>query len=221
MIDDDVKFCRLMRDYLAPLGFTVFSAHTGQTGLDAARQSEYHAIILDVMLPGMDGLEVLRRLRKKSDVPVLMLTARGEEPDLIVGLELGADDYVPKTASPREILARIKALTRRRQQPVENVPVRVGDLRVDPSTRQSWLKDKPLPLSSFEFDLLFSLAKAAGSIKTRESLLQEAAARSRGTMDRAIDVHISSLRKKLGDDVRDPEYIVTIRNIGYMLRRQS
>jgi DNA-binding response OmpR family regulator len=221
MIDDDVKYCRLMRDYLAPLGFTVLSAHTGEMGLDEARKAEYQAVILDIMLPGIDGLEVLRRLRTKSNVPVLMLTARGEEADRIVGLELGADDYLPKTASPRELLARLKALLRRYRQPKENLALRIGDLQIDPSTRQGTLKGKTLPLTSFEFDLLVSLARSVGSIRTRESLLQEAAVGSMGATDRAIDVHISSLRKKLGDDVRDPEYIVTIRNIGYMLRRQS
>ena len=221
MIDDDVKFCRLMREYLAPHGFAVFSAHAGASGLDAARQNEYQGVILDVRLPGMDGMEVLRRIRAKSNVPVMMLTAHGDEPDLIVGLELGADDYVPKTASPRELLARIKALTRRRHQSAESHAIRVGDLKIDPSTREVWLNEKPLLLSSFEFDLLLSLAKSAGSIRTRESLLHEAAARSRGTTDRTIDVHISSLRKKLGDDVRDPEYIVTIRNLGYLLKGRT
>jgi DNA-binding response OmpR family regulator len=221
MIDDDVKFCRLMRDYLAPQGFTVVGAHTGESGVDAARQNGYQAIILDVRLPGMTGFEVLRKLRANLDVPVMMLTAHGEEPDLIVGFELGADDYVPKTASPRELLARIKALIRRRERPLENRPIRIGNLKLDPSTREGWIKEKPLVLSSFEFDLLLSLAKSAGSIKTRESLLRETAARSRGAIDRTIDVHISSLRKKMGDDVRDPEYIVTVRNTGYMLKRLS
>lgn len=220
MIDDDVKYCRLMRDYLAPLGFTLFAAHTGETGLDIARQSDYEAVILDIMLPGMDGLEVLRRLRAKSNVPVLMLTGRGEEPDRIVGLELGADDYLPKTASPRELLARLKAVMRRYHRPQEDTSIRTGELRIDPSRRMAALRDRPLSLTSFEFDLLLSLAKSVGSIRTRESLLREAAARAPGATDRSIDVHVSSLRKKLGDDVRDPEYIVTVRNIGYMLRRQ-
>jgi DNA-binding response OmpR family regulator len=219
MIDDDVKFCRMMRDYLSPLGIAVSSVHTGGAGLEAAHRNDYSGIILDVRLPGMDGLEVLRKLRATSNVPIMMLTAHGEEPDLIVGLELGADDYVAKTTSPRELLARIRALTRR-QRPAVDVPIRVGNLQIDPSSRQSWLNEKPLPLSSFEFDLLLSLAKSAGSIRTRESLLREAAARTGGAMDRTIDVHISSLRKKMGDDVRDPEYIATIRNVGYMLKRQ-
>lgn len=219
MIDDDVKFCRLMRDYLSPLGFVISTAHTGLAGLEAAQRNHYDAIILDVRLPGMGGLEVLRKLCARSNVPVMMLTAHGEETDLIVGLELGADDYVPKTASPRELLARIKAMTRRHRPVIEST-IRVGKLVIDPSNRQSSLDNRPLLLSSFEFDLLYLLAKSAGSIRTRESLLREVAARTGGTMDRTIDVHISSLRKKMGDDVRDPEYIATIRNVGYMLKRQ-
>ena len=220
MIDDDTKFCRLMGKYLEPFGFEISPAPSGALGLEAITRDDFQAVILDVRLPGMDGLEVLRRLRTKSNIPVMMLTAHGEEPDIIVGLEMGADDYVAKTASPRELLARIKALTRRRQQPAENLPITAGKLKIDPSTREAWLNNQPLPLSTFEFDLLLSLGRSAGSIRTRESLLKDVAAESKG-LDRTVDVHISSLRKKMGDDVHDPEYIVTVRNVGYMLKRQS
>jgi DNA-binding response OmpR family regulator len=186
--------------------------------------NSFAALILDVMLPGMDGLAVLRQIRKSSSVPVLMLTGRGEEPDRIVGLELGADDYLPKTSSTRELHARLRAVIRRSTAaPVEvsthSQPVIVGDLWLD---RQSWrasLCGQELRFTSVEFDLLFSLAKAAGRVKTREQLLSEVADRHFDISDRSIDVHISSIRKKLGDDPRSPRFITTVRSAGYMLRK--
>jgi two-component system response regulator CpxR len=150
-----------------------------------------------------------------------MLTARGEEPDRIIGLEMGADDYVSKTVSPREILARVRALTRRHQrgQLQENDrPIHVGQLEVNSVSRQATLRGQTLSLTSFEFDLVLSLARSAGRVKTRDQLLMETASRHPNVFDRSIDVHISSLRRKLGDDPRDPEFIVTVRNTGYMMR---
>src|SRR5512137_1557589 len=168
VIDDDKKLCRLIRDYLEPMGYEVASAHTGPDGLEMAQSGQYQAIILDVMLPGMDGFEVLKHLRHTSDVPVLMLTSRGEEPDRIVGLEIGADDYLPKTFSTRELLARLRAVTRRAgraaasgQQEGDGEMV-VGKLRVNPATRIAVLGDRPLTLTPVEFDLLAALARARG-----------------------------------------------------------
>ena len=223
LVDDDVKLCRLIREYLEPLGYAVTAAHTGPEGLEAAAQGQFSAVILDVMLPGMNGFDVLRTLRAKSNVPVLMLTGRGEEADRIVGLELGADDYLPKTFSTRELLARLRATIRRSNAssaPEESrePEVVVGELRIDPEARRAVLSGQALPLTAVEYDLLLSLANAAGRIRTREQLLNEVADRNFDVFDRSIDVHISSLRKKLGDDSRSPRFIVTVRSAGYMMR---
>jgi DNA-binding response OmpR family regulator len=224
IVDDDVKLCRLVRDYLEPLGYEVTAAHTGPEGLEVAARGQFSAIILDVMLPGMNGFDVLRNLRAKSNVPVLMLTGRGEEADRIVGLELGADDYLPKTFSTRELLARLRATIRRSnvtraQEESGKTEVVVGELRIDPESRCAALSGQALPLTAVEFDLLMSLAKAAGRVRTREQLLNEVADRNFDVFDRSIDVHISSLRKKLGDDSKSPKFIITVRSAGYMMRK--
>ena len=223
VIDDDKKLCRLIRDYLEPMGYEVESAYTGPEGLEKAQAGPYQAIILDVMLPGMDGFEVLKHLRRASDVPVLMLTSRGEEPDRIVGLEIGADDYLPKTFSTRELLARLRAVTRRltRTAPgaqAEGEPeIVVGKLRVNSASRVALLDDELLMLTPVEFDLLAALARARGRVKSREQLLEEIRDRNYDVFDRSIDVHISTLRRKLGDDAKEPRYIRTLRSAGYML----
>jgi DNA-binding response OmpR family regulator len=223
VIDDDRKLCRLIHDYLEPMGYAVESAHTGPEGLEKARSGAYQAVILDVMLPGMDGFEVLKQLRRQSDIPVLMLTARGEESDRIVGLEIGADDYLPKTFSTRELLARLRAVMRRATRPdapgQAKVPaeILVGSLRINPDSHVALLGDQPLTLTPVEFDLLVSLARACGRVKTREQLLDEIAERNYDVYDRSIDVHISALRKKLGDDLKTPSFIKTIRAVGYMM----
>jgi len=223
VIDDDRKLCRLIREYLEPMGYDVESAHTGPEGLANALAGPYQAIILDVMLPGMDGFEVLKQLRRTSDVPVLMLTARGEEPDRIVGLEIGADDYLPKTFSTRELLARLRAVTRRatRAAPGAQTEAKseivVGKLRVNTAARLAVLDDQPLTLTPVEFDLLAVLARARGRVKSREQLLEEIRDRNYDVFDRSIDVHISTLRRKLGDDAKEPLFIRTVRSAGYML----
>lgn len=227
MIDDDKKLCRLVSTYLEPLGFDVIPVHTGTEGVERATEEgvTWHAIILDVMLPGMDGFEVLKRIRAKSHVPVLMLTARGDEMDRIVGLEVGADDYLPKTFSTRELLARLRAVLRRsalstagaasaEAPPTELV---VGPLRINVDARSAILDEAPLVLTPVEFDLLVGLAKAKGRVKSREALLDEIRDRDYDVFDRSIDVHISSLRKKLKDDAKNPRFIRTFRSAGYML----
>jgi DNA-binding response OmpR family regulator len=228
MIDDDKKLCRLVTTYLEPLGFDVTAVHTGPEGVERATApgpTAPHALILDVMLPGMDGFEVLKRIRQKSAVPVLMLTARGDETDRIVGLEVGADDYLPKTFSTRELLARLRAVLRRTalnatvaagaEPPPKEIVV--GDLRLNLDARSAVLGTEPLVLTPVEFDLLASLAKAKGRIKSREALLDEARDRNYDVFDRSIDVHISSLRKKLHDDAKEPRFIRTVRSAGYMM----
>jgi DNA-binding response OmpR family regulator len=224
LVDDNPKLCRMVKEYLEPLGYEVALAHTGPDGLEKALRGGFDAVILDVMLPGMDGFEVLKRLRAESAIPVLMLTGRGEAPDRIAGLELGADDYVPKTFSPRELLARLRAVIRRsmvtasRTNRAATSAIRVGALTVEPEARTALLHDQPLPLTPSEFDILLSLARNRGRVKTREQLLLEVADRDFESFDRSIDVHISSLRRKLGDDPKKPELIVTIRSAGYLLR---
>jgi len=224
VVDDDTKLCRLIHDYLAPLGYEVAVEHTGPAGLEAALGNSFAAVLLDVMLPGMDGFEVLKKLRSHSSVPVLMLTGRGEEPDRIVGLELGADDYLPKTFSTRELLARLRAVIRRSiltaaSAAPQSQAIVVGDLELSEGARAASLSGQALQFTTVEFDLLLSLAKAAGRVKSREQLLLEVADRNFDVFDRSIDVHISSVRRKLGDDPKTPRFIVTVRNVGYMMRK--
>jgi DNA-binding response OmpR family regulator len=223
MIDDDIKLCRLIRDYLQPMGYQVSFTHSGNEGLEMASRGNYTAIILDLMLPGLDGLELLRRLRAQSNVPVLMLTGRGEESDRIVGLEMGADDYLPKTFSTRELLARLRAVIRRSlvaaNEQNQRTTITVGTLTIDEASRTVTLDSAPVILTAVEFDILKSLAASAGRVKTREQLLLEVADRNFDVFDRSIDVHVSSLRKKLGDDPKTPRFIVTIRSVGYMMRK--
>ena len=221
MIDDDRKLCRLIADYLAPFGFAVSSEHTGPEGLEKAVEGSWQAVILDLMLPELDGFEVLRRLRTKSRVPVLMLTARGEETDRIAGLDLGADDYIPKTFSTRELLARLRAVMRRSksESPADSREdlVEVGPLRINPEARSAQLREQPLHLTPVEYDLLLSLARSKGRVKTREQLFEEIRARDYEVFDRSIDVHVSALRRKLGDDPKAPRFIRTVRSAGYLL----
>jgi len=222
IIDDDRKLCRLIRDYLSPMGYSVEAVHTGPEGVERATAETWQAVILDLMLPGMDGFEVLKRIRARSEVPVLMLTARGDEADRIVGLEIGADDYLPKTFSTRELLARLRAVTRRsiRSTPSEeSAPeeIRVGSIRILPDTRKALLNDTPLDLTPVEFDLLTSMARAKGRVRSREALLEEIRDRNYDVFDRSIDVHISALRRKLDDDPKEPRFIRTYRGAGYML----
>ncbi|MCD9185671.1 MAG: response regulator transcription factor [Pyrinomonadaceae bacterium] len=226
MIDDDVKLCRLVTDYLAPFGFAVASENTGLKGLETARNSDFHAVILDVMLPEMDGFTILKEIRQFSDVPVLMLTALGDESDRIVGLEIGADDYLPKTFSTRELLARLRAVTRRSQLTAKNSvnetdEVSLGNLYINAATREVLQDGEALSLTALEFDLLLCLARSAGRVLDRDKLLDEVAGRSYDVFDRSVDVHISLLRRKLGDDPKNPRYIKTIRSVGYMLVPQE
>jgi DNA-binding response OmpR family regulator len=230
VVDDDRKLCRLIKDYLEPLGYDVATANTGKEGLEKAIAGKFDAVILDVMMPEMDGLEVLRRLRTASTIPVLMLTGLGEEADRIVGLEMGADDYLPKSFSTRELLARLRAVIRRSRVTAaravkadetknEEAPVIVGGLRIEPSSRNATLGGISLSLTAVEFDLLLSLARAPGRVKSREQLLLEVADRDFEAFDRSIDVHISSLRKKLGDDAKSPRWVQTVRSVGYRLMK--
>ncbi len=224
IIDDDEKLCRLLKDYLQPLGYLVDSTYSGHDGLIRALATPYTAVILDVMLPGMNGFDLLRKLREVSRVPVLMFSALGEEVDRIAGLEVGADDYLPKTFSPRELLARLRAVLRRshgEQLSAENrasTPLAFAGLRLDPESHTASLSGRTLHLTPIEYEILLSLMRAAGRVKTRERLLTEVADRDFECFDRSIDVHVSSLRKKLGEDAKTPRFIETVRGAGYRLR---
>jgi DNA-binding response OmpR family regulator len=220
MVDDDRKLCALVKDYLEPLGFHVDMRHSGDAGLMQILAETYDAVILDVMMPVMDGFEVLRELRKKTDVPVLMLTALGDESDRIVGLEMGADDYLPKTFSTRELLARLRAVMRRGQRIAadnKTTDLVVGDLHVNVDAHVALLNGEAIDLTALEFAILVSLMQSKGRVKSREALIEEVSARRFDIFDRSIDVHISSLRKKLMDDPREPRFIRTIRGVGYTL----
>lgn len=220
LIDDDLKLCRLVKDYLSGFGYDVTTAHTGSQGLDQALNGTFQAVILDVMLPGMDGFEVLKRIRSVSTVPVLMLTALGDEADRIAGLEVGADDYLPKTFSTRELLARLRAVTRRASlapSKSQDDELKINELRIVPASRKAFLEDRPLVLTPLEYDLLLCLARSPDRVMSRDRLLEEVGGRDYDVFDRSIDVHISSLRRKLGDDPKNPRYIRTIRSAGYML----
>ena len=223
IIDDDRDLSGLIMEYLEPLGYNVAAAYDGPGGAERALAEHFDAIILDVTLPGMDGFEVLKKLRAKSDVPILMLTSRGEETDRIVGLEMGADDYLPKTFSSRELLARLRAVMRRTARPGtagetrDEAEIVVGSLRINPGARVAVLGEKPLLLTALEFELLASLARARGRVKSREQLLETIGDRNYDGLDRSIDVHIWSLRRKLGDDPKNPRFIQTVRAVGYML----
>ena len=223
LIEDDVRLCSLVREYLEGMGYKLSMEHNGLSGLNRALSQPFEAIILDLMLPGIDGLEVLRRLRQKSMVPVIMLTGRAEESDRIVGLELGADDYLPKTFSTRELLARLRAVLRRSRVTVLSgeTSVVAGDLSMATDSRSATLAGEPLTLTTHEFDLLLALARAQGRVLSREQLLLEVAERDFEVFDRSIDVAVSGLRRKLGDDARSPRWIETIRGIGYLFKKQG
>jgi DNA-binding response OmpR family regulator len=224
LIDDDRKLARLLIDFLDLQGFDTSVAYNGAEGLQMAKAQAWDLIILDVMLPGIDGHQVLSQLRRLSQVPVLMLTGRGAEDDLIAGLEGGADDYLSKTASSRELATRVRALLRRAavtngKDVKEEVPpseVRIGALLLQPATRSVTVDDRSVALTSVEFDLLALLVRHKGQVRTREQLLKEIRNRDFVLFDRAIDVHIASLRRKLGDDAREARFIRTIRAVGYM-----
>lgn len=225
LVDDDPKMCRLVTDYLKPHGYEVTSVHNGVDGLQQAVNGNFQLVILDCMLPGMDGFEILRQLRRTSQVPVLMLTALGDESDRIVGLELGADDYLPKTFSTRELLARLRAVSRRAQRSAPLAPAEppdeivVQELRVKLAARKATLAGQTLVLTPLEFDLLVCLARATERVLSRDQLLDEISGRDYEVFDRSIDVHVSALRRKLGDDPKHPRYIKTVRSAGYMLLR--
>ena len=220
IIDDDTALCELVGEYLQPLGFTVEAVHRGDTGAERALRAEHDLILLDVMLPGLNGFEVLRQIREASKIPVLMLTARGDDVDRIVGLEIGADDYLPKPFNPRELAARIRAILRRssssRDDVEEATNLVVGDVEMELGTRLVRRSGKVVELTAVEFEVLEKLMRAAGRITTREELSRDVLGRGTSPFDRSIDMHISNLRKKLGHQIGPAERIKTVRGVGYI-----
>jgi DNA-binding response OmpR family regulator len=223
LVEDDLRLARLTAEYLAGHGVAVTHVADGARGLEEARRRRYDVVLLDLMLPGIDGLSVCRQIRERSDVPILVLTARGEEADRVLGLELGADDYLAKPFSARELLARIRAMVRRARGqagPHEGV-LRVGSLTLDTASRHATLDGHVLSLTGYEFDLLRALASHAGRVISRERLMELARGSSEEAFDRSVDGHISRLRHKLGDSSRNPRLLKTVRGVGYVLVGQD
>ncbi|MBX7060099.1 MAG: response regulator transcription factor [Pyrinomonadaceae bacterium] len=220
IIDDDEELCELVSEYLSVEGFDVESVNDGETGLEKALSGDYEMAILDVMLPKMDGFEVLRNLRKESKLPVIMLTARGDDMERIVGLEIGADDYLAKPFNPRELTARLRAILRRTAEPVSSEQVgetvEIDDISISTSSRVAMLAGDALNLTSVEFELLFELLKNAGKVVRKEELSESVLDRKLSPFDRSLDMHISNLRKKLGNRGDGSVRIKTIRSVGYI-----
>jgi two-component system, OmpR family, response regulator len=221
LIDDDVELVEMLKEYLDLEGFTVNIAHDGEAGLSALQinlhdTNSYDLVVLDVMMPKLNGIETLRQIRQKSNVPVIMLTAKGDDADRIVGLELGADDYVAKPCTPRELVARIRAILRRaKPQPLENTVIHLGDLLIEPQQRRANWAGKLISLTSTELNLLLILVQHAGSPVSKQELSQQALGRPLTKFDRNIDVHVSSLRQKLGAAAQGKQMIETVYKLGY------
>lgn len=220
IIDDDARLFELLSQYLVENGFEATHAGNGAVGLSELERNAYEAVLLDIMMPGMDGLEVLRRIRTKNRIPVIMLTAKGDETDRVVGLELGADDYLPKPFGPRELLARLRAVLRRAQGNVESERLEAAGISIDLAERRVLVGDEPVELTGLEFDLLVALVRRAGRVVPRSQLLDLAGRGDVTVSERAVDVHISHLRKKLGDDSSEPTLIKTVRGLGYVFARE-
>jgi DNA-binding response OmpR family regulator len=222
MIDDDAALAGLVGEYLRPFGFEVTAVTRAAEGLQRVSAAPFEAVLLDVMLPDLDGFEVLRRLRRDSDVPVLMLTARGQDEDRIVGLEIGADDYLPKPFNPRELLARLRAVLRRRQGPLPpTTPLRFGRLEIDRDARVVRVDGEDRALTGYQFDLLVALAESAGRVLGREALMERAGRDAGESFDRSIDVHVSRIRAAIEDDPRRPRRLLTVRGAGYVLAKRQ
>jgi two-component system phosphate regulon response regulator OmpR len=220
MIEDDAALAQLVREYLGPLGFSVSSVGTAAEGLHRVEADSFDAVLLDVMLPDLDGFEVCRRIRAGSDVPILMLTARGDDEDRIAGLEIGADDYLPKPFNPRELQARLRAILRRRRpDPGRSAPLRFGRLEIDSDARVARVDGEERPMTGYQFDLLLALAESAGRVLSREALMTRVRGDAIEAFDRSIDVHVSRLRAVLEDDPKRPRRILTVRGAGYVFAK--
>ena len=224
MIEDDANLSAMVTEYLAAAGLEVVAKASALSGLEALGKRRFDGVILDVMLPDLDGFEVCRRIRAVSDVPVLMLTARGDETDRIVGLELGADDYLPKPFNPRELLARLKAIMRRRDPVVASFASEVkrfGELEIDRARRTVTMGEKQCSLTSHQFDLLWALAENPGRVLSRDALMNKVRGMSLEAFDRSIDVHISRIRAVIETNPKHPRRIIPLRGVGYVFAQNQ
>ncbi|HWB77144.1 MAG TPA: response regulator transcription factor [Nannocystaceae bacterium] len=221
LIDDDVRLFELLDRYMRDNDVVLTHAPDGHRGLTALAAGGFDVVLLDVMMPGQDGISVLKKIRERDAIPVVMLTAKGDEADRVVGLELGADDYVPKPFSPRELLARLRAVTRRGQPGLLSERLSAGGIVIDIGTRQVTRDGRTIELTAVEFDILVALMRRIGRVVPRGALLEEAGRGDVTVGERTIDVHISRLRKQLGDDPKAATRIQTIRGVGYMLTREG
>ncbi|MCC5979668.1 MAG: response regulator [Salinarimonas sp.] len=221
IIDDDARLSAMLADYLAQEGLAVSCARDGESGLQALSREPPDIVVLDLMMPGIDGLETCRRIRARHDLPILMLTAKGDETDRIVGLEMGADDYLPKPFNSRELLARIRAILRRRRAPTWAQVMRFGQLEIDEGARAVRLRGEEKPLTSYQFDLLAAFAAHAGRVLSRDQLLDLVKGAELEAFDRSIDVHISRIRAAIEDDPKRPKRILTVRGTGYVFARRQ
>jgi DNA-binding response OmpR family regulator len=217
VVDDEPKIVQLVRDYLERAGFRVSTARDGQEALMRAHSERPDLVVLDLGLPGLDGLEVTRRLRRDSGVPIIMLTARDDETDKVVGLELGADDYVTKPFSPRELIARVRAVLRRHAAEVDAELIRAGDIVLDVPRLRAEVSGRTVPLTSTEFQLLTALARQPGRVFTRSQLLDAIHGVAFESYERAIDAHVKNIRRKIEPDPRAPRYLLTVYGVGYRL----
>jgi two-component system, OmpR family, phosphate regulon response regulator OmpR len=219
LIEDDTRLAEMVRDYLGRAGFYVERAGTGAAGLALHARDAFDAIILDLMLPDMDGLDVCRQIRSHASVPILMLTARGDAMDRVIGLELGADDYLPKPFEPRELLARLRAVLRRGQGQAKADLLRFGRLEIDRGAREVRLDGEVRAMTSYQFALLLALAEHAGRVMSRDALMDLLKAQPLEAFDRSIDVHISRIRAAIEDDVKKPRRVITVRGAGYVFAK--
>ena len=218
--DDDLELCELLKEYLTGEGFSIDAVQSGTDGVERAQSGDYRLVVLDVMLPGIDGFEVLRRIRARSTIPILMLTARGEDTDRIMGLESGADDYLSKPFNPRELVARLRAILRRLNPPAatdgQGGRLVVGDVELDPGAREVTLNGEALILTATEFDLLELLLRSAGHVVERQTLSRTCLGRELEPFDRSIDMHVSHIRRKLGRHRSGIERLKACRGVGYI-----
>jgi two-component system phosphate regulon response regulator OmpR len=221
IIDDDQRLAGMVSDYLGGAGYRVTATPTAREGEQRLKREPFDALILDLMLPDADGLEVCRRIRQNSDVPILMLTARGDAMDRVVGLEIGADDYLPKPFEPRELLARLRSILRRKSGPARDDVKRYGRLEIDRAARRVSIDGEDRPLTSYQFALLDALAAHAGRVMSRDALMDLTKGEQLEAYDRSVDVHISRIRAAIEDDPKKPRRIITVRGAGYVFAREQ
>jgi DNA-binding response OmpR family regulator len=221
IIDDDKRLAGMVSDYLGEAGFRVTVSATAREGEQRLKREPFDALVLDLMLPDADGLDVCKRIRQGSNVPILMLTARGDAMDRVVGLELGADDYLPKPFEPRELLARLRAILRRKAAPASPQSLRFGRLEIDRAARRVTIDGADRPLTSYQFALLIALAEHAGRVMSRDALMDILKGQALEQFDRSVDVHVSRIRAAIEDDPKKPRRIITIRGAGYVFAKEQ